>query len=346
MTENIGTLQNKLEPQNTANNKLIDISPSINNNTNNINTTNTPTQKNQAVYNSGVTSKPPKNTENSQFIKFTSWLKVSATVEQGNKRKTMEDRIVISSFQFKHKYYRWCVLLDGHGGSEVCDYVKDHFLEVFAHFVIKSNSCNTRKIIKDTCVELDRRVQNEKSGTTLSLVLFVENTERHKLDLWVANLGDSSVYGIQKSPEKYDVRKLSLDHNVKLESERKRIEQVAEYKIEDGYVVLKNGQGLNLTRALGDHEFGQDILPIPTIKHVKTPYSTILMASDGVYDFVSGKTLWQKLNNPKEQRAWRESAYRLNYWRNQTFPQHDNTSLVVIFVDYEKFKLTKKEKTE
>jgi len=284
----------------------------------------------------------------SQFVRFSPWLKASATVEQGNVRKTMEDRILIGHFEYRNRQYYYMMIYDGHNGSVACDYAKDHFTEIFGHFVITYRGHQTRKIIHNTFLEINRRIGNENSGTTASLLLLIDNsntTRKDKnLEMWVANVGDSTIFGVAQKQQHDLVRKLSMDHNVKYESERKRISNVPEYKIEDGYVVLKSGHGLAMSRALGDADFGPHILAAPTIKHIKTPYSTILIGSDGVWDYVNAKVLWQRLNNSKEKRAWKDSAYRLNSWRNQEYPQHDNTSLIVVYIDHEKYSNPQKAK--
>lgn len=278
--------------------------------------------------------------KDSQFVKFTSWLRASATVEKGDKRKTMEDRVMIGHFEHREKQYYLFLVLDGHGGSEVADYTKDHFMEIFGHFVIRTRGHKIRTVINNTFVELNRRVSQYTSGTTASLLLLIDRKLNKKhLEIWVANVGDSTMYGVkQRSDHKDLVRKLSTDHNLHYKSEQLRISQVPEYEIQDGYIVVSStGAAINMTRAIGDPDFGPHILPTPTIKQIKTPYSVFLIASDGLWDYVNSKQLWQRLNNPKDRRAWRDSAYRLNRWRNDNFPQHDNSSLIIVYIDHDEY---------
>jgi serine/threonine protein phosphatase PrpC len=276
--------------------------------------------------------------KDSQFVRFEPWLKASATVEKGSHREYMEDRIMMSNFQYRDKSYYIFLLLDGHGGSEVVDYVKEHFTDILGKYVIHYRGHKIREVITKTFVEVDHRVREMRSGTTASLLLIIDSP----LQIWLANVGDSTVYGIsesehknKKKPPKVKVRKISTDHNVKYRSERKRVDEADAYTIEDGYVCTEDGHMLAVTRALGDADFGHLITPEPSIKRIKAPYSIFVLASDGIWDVMDGKALWAKLHPPKERRAWRDSAYRLNKWRNEAYDQHDNTSLILVYVDYQ-----------
>jgi serine/threonine protein phosphatase PrpC len=282
--------------------------------------------------------------ENSEFVRFESWLKASATVEKGTRRKHMEDRVMMSSFQFKRKKFYSFLLLDGHGGAEVVDYVREHFTEVLGRYVYRNKGHRLRNAITEAFVEIDHRVKHMSSGTTASLLLIQDNP----LQVWLANVGDSTVYGIveprhpkgeKKAPEpRVKVRKLSVDHNVKYTSERKRVENAKEYSIRNGYVCTEDGHMLAVTRALGDADFGHLITPQPSIKRIKTPYSIFVLASDGIWDVMDGRELWGQLHPPKERKAWRQSAYRVNTWRNEKYAQHDNTSLILVYVNYDKYR--------
>jgi len=267
----------------------------------------------------------------SQHVKFQPWLKASATVEKGSKRQTMEDKVMMSTFIYDKKKYYVFLLLDGHGGSDVINYVEQHFIDVLAKWVIhfRGSIHKVSETITNCFVELDQAVKHFTSGTTASLLLIIDNPSQ----IWVANVGDSSIFGVVVQ-DKIKIRKISMDHNVKMESERKRFETHESYSIEDGYIVTADGSMLAVTRALGDGDFGDLVIPNPTVKHIKTPYSIIILASDGIWDVVDSKTLWSKLHPPKERKAWKDSAYRLNTWRNTTFEQHDNTSLILVYIDH------------
>lgn len=267
-----------------------------------------------------------------QFVKFRPWLKASATVEQGNRRPTMEDRICISKFSYKTKTFFIFLLLDGHGGAEVADFTSQHFPEILSREVVRENGHNMRHIIKQTFREVNRLVSHFPSGSTASLLLAVEDQTKasRRPDLWIANVGDSTIFGLDYHA---GARKLSIDHNVKMKSEQDRILREGSLTIVEGYVCTPDGHMLAVTRALGDADFGPVVTAEPHVVHVKHAYPVLVLASDGIWDVMNGKEVWQKLHPPKERRAWREAAYRLNRWRNTTFAQHDNSSLIVVHVD-------------
>lgn len=266
-----------------------------------------------------------------QFVKFRPWLKASATVEQGNRRPSMEDRICISKFTHKTKTYFLFLLLDGHGGTAVADFASQHFPDLLSREVVRQNGHNLRRILKNTFLEVDRLVSHLSAGSTASLLLAVED-QRHpqrRPEVWIANVGDSTIFGLHEA----GARKLSVDHNVKVQSEHDRVLQTGTVTILDGYLCTPQGHMLAVTRALGDADFGPVVTAEPYIAHVKHPYPVFALASDGIWDVVNGKELWQRIHPPKERRAWKDSAYRINRWRNTTFDQHDNTALCLVMVD-------------
>lgn len=272
------------------------------------------------------------------YKKFNTWLKASADAMKGDQRDYMEDRLTISSFKYKHQTFYIFLLLDGHGGAEVAEYVMQHFERCFAWYVTQHDGFRIRKCIIDTFNHLNSQVAAEletSAGTTASLVLFVErhNQPRTMPKVWVANVGDSSVYGVLSRTNK--VQRLTRDHNVELPSEKTRIRNT--YSIEDGYVCTDEGHMLAVTRAIGDLDFGAGVTATPSVFRVKVPYDTFILASDGIWDVMNGHAVWKELKAPRQRKAWREAALRVNQLRNERYSQHDNTSIIVVTVDRAKF---------
>lgn len=135
------------------------------------------------------------STSSKQFIRFRPWLCASATVEQGNKRPTMEDRVMIGSFAYHKKTFFVFLLLDGHGGAQVADFARENFIEIMGRTVLRHRGYDVRRIIRDTFVEINRLVSQFDSGSTASLVLVIENPGKAP-QVWIANVGDSPIYGI------------------------------------------------------------------------------------------------------------------------------------------------------
>ena len=270
--------------------------------------------------------------KSSQFVQFTPWLRVSATLEQGNVRKTMEDRILISQFNDQNNAYYALTLFDGHAGSSTCDYLLKHFTSTLQKQLTRVGSHKIREVLDATFVDLHNQVKHLDSGSTVSLILIIQR-ENKQIEVFSANVGDSSVYGVLSEKEKIKIRKLSTDHNLEYKKDRERVARLENYTFEDGYVMTEDGSGINMTRSIGDSAFGMAISPHPTIRKISVPYSTIMMASDGIWDKVLPLHLWERLNHKK----WKTSAYELNKWRNSAYESHDNTSLILIFLDHSKF---------
>jgi serine/threonine protein phosphatase PrpC len=259
--------------------------------------------------------------------RFSKWLKCSYSLTKGSVRENMEDKIKISKFHFKGKNYFVFLVLDGHGGKDVAEYVQEHFIKIFRQKIAKD--INIKNIIKQTFTELNTKVSHMESGTTSSLLL-LEETPDH-LNVWSANVGDSSIYAINHLSDK--VKKISKDHKPHLKHELKRMKSHKNFKhVNNGYVETQDGMGLAMSRAIGDSSFGDIITAVPTIKKIENDYDTFILASDGLWDVMNGKKAWKVVKENK----WEKSAKILNDIRNEKYKQHDNTSILIVYLNREK----------
>jgi len=289
-----------------------------------------------------------KTNENSKYVRFNSWLKVSINVEQGNVRKTMEDRTLVSNFHYKTKDYYINCLCDGHGSITTADMIVERFTPTFQKYLVKHHGSQIRQVINGTFVDLHNQVRKLKldSGSTLSLLLIIDKKEKKQLQIWSANVGDSAAYGITEHDKKVRIQKITTDHNLEQKSEKARLEKMKDFRFQDGYIVAPSGDAINMSRAIGDLTFEGAVLPNPSIRKLTKPYSIFIISSDGIWDVLNSRLLWEKLCPKKERKAWRFSAERLNTWRNEAFKQHDNTSLIIIYLDHDKYKHHQKSKPE
>lgn len=272
-------------------------------------------------------------TSDSFDVRYTPWLKVSAAMMKGEARETMEDRILITKFTLeRHTYYIFMVM-DGHGGHRVASYMKNNYEVVFKTFLKKYGVSDIRKIIVDSFNYINDKVKNYRSGTTASLLLIIDDPR----NIWVAHVGDSSVYGVQCGEDTQHIRLLTTNHNVSITSERRRIHRSEKHGSERGYVTMETGDMLAVTRAIGDNDFGHVIKADPTVQRVVEPYDTFMICSDGIWDVMSGRDVWKFVCPFYKKNQWRQSAFRLNEYRNATFEQHDNTSVILVFVDRKKW---------
>ncbi|CAG7833352.1 unnamed protein product [Allacma fusca] len=147
--------------------------------------------------------------------------------------------------------------------------------------------------------EVENRVINEMqepgydSGSTAVVAFLQWNDTMDKLNLWVANAGDSRCV-VSRGGKALE---MSHDHKPEDEIEARRIINAGGKVTQDGRV---NG-GLNLSRALGDHSYKQNCLippeeqmitPVPDIRHEVLDPSTdqfFVLACDGVWNSMSSQ---------------------------------------------------------
>jgi serine/threonine protein phosphatase PrpC len=264
----------------------------------------------------------------SGFVKFTPWLKASAAMKQGNVRESMEDELLVTRFNSAGRPYYVFLVLDGHGGKSVAQYIKRNFVAEMRKQLRVVGYKNIRKVIQQTFCALNDGVKGYTSGSTASLMLVTGNPRK----IWMAHVGDSSVYGIKCGGKSIRTHLLTPNHSVKIASEKKRIDKSPHHEIDGNYVATPKGHLLAVTRAIGDNDFGSVVRAVPNVKQIKTKYDVYALASDGIWDVMSGKRMGQLVNRLQNQGVWKESAYLINEWRNKHYEQHDNTSLILVYV--------------
>lgn len=249
---------------------------------------------------------------------FTPWLRASAASYQGSERKTMEDRLIMTPAGNGYLF----AVCDGHGGAQVAENITRRLKDVASD---RLASGSVRRGLADVFQDLQCEVAQLSSGSTLSLVFVT-----HDRQVWVANVGDSSVYGLNERV----TNKLSVDHKVTRKEERERVLAHKGFSIDpDGYVIAPCGSGVNMTRSLGEREFLPALSAQPFVHQLRVPYTMLVIASDGIWDVISPKTLRERLYSDQKKGSWKTAAARFNDWRNKTYKQHDNTSIIVISLD-------------
>lgn len=254
---------------------------------------------------------------------------------KGNVRQFFEDRFCCGEFFVDQIRYIYFVLMDGHGNSSTANTCRDHFPRIL-HAALKqfhehSRSYALRNVspaITYAFQAMQQYLYNHKtsirgSGSTLSLVLF-QRISPIVRRIYVANVGDSAVVGIQKRSNAA-FHLLTENHRLDNKHEQKRLKQFEpEFKMDfqQGYLVKNGTDGIQVTRSLGDFIFAPAVIAEPSIMKVPDrafPY--LLMASDGLYDFVPDlSTLRPYLTHAKDMLAFRQ-AY---------FPQNDNCMILLI----------------
>lgn len=174
---------------------------------------------------------------------------------------------------------------------------ENHLLEKLKfreHILIK-------KFFKNIQLELeDEKFDVHYSGSTCILIFHIDNT------LVISNIGDSRAIAIKyfDALKEYTVEELSHDHKPENPEEKERIEknggEVHQCKEDDGEiggpyrVWAKNEKypGLAMSRSLGDtvaKSIGVIYDPDITVKNIDNTYKCLVLASDGVWEFLSNE---------------------------------------------------------
>lgn len=245
-------------------------------------------------------------------------IEVTLDGRQGNVRKHMEDAAVVGTFGANGQRFHAFIILDGHGGITTVQFAKEHILEQLVSQLSAPKATVPKaieKTFKKVNDDLAAMKKSHTSGSTASLLLIRDEPR----DIWVANVGDSSVVGLTDT----SANRLTPEHNVSLKKEKERIQKHEMKVCSQGYIYNDQGMGLAVTRALGDFEMGKGVLSTPAIRHVSGKFTTFVLASDGLWDLVKPRALIELIKKYP-------SASALNDYRMKTFDQHDNTTIMVV----------------
>jgi serine/threonine protein phosphatase PrpC len=182
-------------------------------------------------------------------------------------------------------------VFDGHGpqGTHVANRVKSIFTEQ-AHAVASASDIRGafHRVFTQACNQILNDPAGKESGTTATVALVDTAAQR----VSIANVGDSTALVIDP---RGSIIFASQDHKATNESEAQRL-RARGGTIQNGRVIAKSPNQymteatLAMTRAIGDSQFatqGVNGEPeiIPDVKFESG--SSLIIASDGVWDFVS-----------------------------------------------------------
>lgn len=227
-------------------------------------------------------------------------------------------------------------LYDGHGGSEIAKYCKDNFPLNFSKLIINLKNIldnysqierekrlisNIELFLKTSYLKTDENskvVNNHQAGSTALTAFFVY--DNNKKYLFVANLGDSTAYLVNKNYTK----KLSFDHLCTDYSESKRVTSTG------GYIFANRVMGeLMVTRAFGDHKlklFGVSSEPSIHMRIINEDDQWLILASDGIWDVISERDLKDICGNIKSAEEYSKILCKIAIFRGSK----DNISCIVV----------------
>lgn len=249
-------------------------------------------------------------------------------------------------------------VFDGHGedGHKVTDYLKSvfpqeletiafHYLRGFASVAdVKEGLKGVfLKVQEELCAQLG--VDTEASGSTAVVALMIRD------DLFCANVGDSrAMLGHKSRP--WRVLPLTHDHRPESPREKARI-TVKRGRIESKYLPNKaafgpmrvwlpfrDAPGLAMSRSLGDaevHEYGVSAEPDITHHKLRSNDRLLLLASDGIWNFMSNEEAVALSFRFYDKRAASRAAESLaaearRRWR-QEGDAVDDITVVTVFIN-------------
>ena len=167
-------------------------------------------------------------------------------------------------------------VFDGHGGSETSRKASESVLNIFGKSMIAAKG-NVPEALKETVKDLVFLTSMDSSGSTLSLAY----VPFRKGMAHVAVLGDSPVIALDRDNNII----ISPEHNVRsnLEERNFAIMKGAEFRM--GYLFSSNGNGLQLSRALGNKHLSDFLGKNPEVYSVPLgEKSFVIVGSDGLFD--------------------------------------------------------------
>lgn len=232
-------------------------------------------------------------------------------------------------------------ILDGHGGPRAARFGAEHLPALIASHYAETDEREGRGLrlqaaCKAAFISLDEQFAQSgpfTDGTTATCVI-VDGEE-----VTVANVGDSAA--VLYLPGDKSVT-LSADHRVSRRSpaEHNRLveagAQIGRIKGRDGLPVgperIYPG-GLSVTRSIGDNDSTKAAIPEPDVVTITLPPcgGMIVLASDGVWDFVDGahvERLAASSRKPKCGAGWLSRALMRTV--NQANMEIDDATLICI----------------
>lgn len=212
--------------------------------------------------------------------------------ESQNIRPYMEDFCLIIDKFDNNPEKGFFLLLDGHGGSQVAQYVKDNLSDVFKKKyksnVFQNSITETFNSIDNSLLEFNFSYD---MGTTCSVVYTTKEfdiTNGEKCIIHTANIGDSRVVLVNENK----VIRLTYDHKASDISEKMRIEKAGG--------IVSYGRincDLALSRSFGDFKYKKEgLISTPHIQHLiinknSSKNDIVVMASDGIWDVIEDSEL-------------------------------------------------------
>ncbi len=221
--------------------------------------------------------------------------RITIYTNQGS-REYMEDRIdYCQALVGDYEYY---AVFDGHGGSDVVNFVHRRMREIVKNLLISKTklSMTEEEVLYRSfqlIVELLPVAASRAQGTTAVVVLKLGK------NIWIANCGDSRAIAVLSQGHHVQ---LTYDHKPSREDEYQRITKTGGFVAPSfkGDVDRVNGS-LAVSRSIGDLELFPHVTwkPEITCSNIASSFSYLFVATDGVWDVISNSEISKVLSTHK-----------------------------------------------
>lgn len=192
-------------------------------------------------------------------------------------RNYQEDRLYIKEVKLPEDSGVFLAVMDGHGGERVAQFCENSLASIITVVVGHKKRVGLFEI-QEIFRLLNEQTLDMESGSTLSLV-FVSQRDA---TVHVGILGDSPVIVKDFNGQ----INISPEHNARTnEKEREAAVQRGAFYSSNGYLCSQSGNGLQMSRSLGDAEFGKFLDRSPEVYSLKVGLgSFVAVLSDGIVD--------------------------------------------------------------
>jgi serine/threonine protein phosphatase PrpC/tRNA A-37 threonylcarbamoyl transferase component Bud32 len=250
-------------------------------------------------------------------------------------RDYMEDRSLILHHLLGVRGILVAAVFDGHRGCEASDFLASNFESLLKQ--IWTESTSPESLLYDALILSEERFEQfcRESNMVGSKPRFPGTTALSVLlcgtKLCVANIGDSRAI-LCRDGKAFP---LSIDHSANMESERERIaSQGGHISVHDGNWRVGN-IGLAITRSIGDFDLkSTGISNIPDVKSMDIDPSRdsyLVIATDGVWDSMSGDDIVSLISNTVKQPAMCAQRIVVEALARGS---NDNATCIVIFLPH------------
>ncbi len=230
---------------------------------------------------------------------------ISFISEQGG-RPVNEDSLLIQHSD-EHILLSVADGLGAHGGGDIASQTACEIIEKEYQKITKPNSKNICKLFQEVDDAIvDKQTDELKMKTTLACVLF-----RNKY-IYAAHIGDTRIYTFKNDSKVY----LTVDHSVAYEEVMKNHGTLDDIRTNPNRHILKAALGVGKIR------------PPDTFKQkIKTNLS-MLICSDGFWEFVNEDEMLETLANTKTSHEWLEQMLKLHSEKVDNY--NDNYSAICL----------------